>query len=113
MAVSVARDVAWDAGLVIASADPDGPPLGALTWPGVWIVTAQHPVPGTAMRRRGSVVVDFEERGRGGDDGDREPRNPLPPLDALHAERDPDEETDPDPDPVNVEHRGTEGKPSA
>ncbi|GHA30754.1 hypothetical protein GCM10010329_62690 [Streptomyces spiroverticillatus] len=59
--VTEARDVAWKAGVVIASADPDGPPVRALTWPGVWMVTSQHPAPGSRMRRGGSLVIEFEE----------------------------------------------------
>ncbi|MEU3721512.1 PASTA domain-containing protein [Streptomyces sp. NPDC031705] len=57
--VTDARKVAWEAGLVIAAADPDGPPVGALTWPGVWRVTAQSPAPGSRMRRMGSLVIEF------------------------------------------------------
>src|SRR4051794_29133917 len=62
LTVPRARKLAWDAGVVLAAEDPDGPPLGALTWPGIWVVTAQHPVAGTVLRRRGSVVVGFEKR---------------------------------------------------
>ncbi|MDH6109362.1 hypothetical protein P3T36_000134 [Kitasatospora sp. MAP12-15] len=68
--VTHAREVAWEAGLVIASDDPDGPPVRALTWPGVWVVTAQRPAPGSRMRRRGSLVVEFKEL-PGGEAGDR------------------------------------------
>jgi hypothetical protein len=71
MSVSAARQVAGDAGLVIASADPDGPPLDALTCPGVWIVTAQRPVPGSVLRRNGSVVVDVRQGPLGEEAGDR------------------------------------------
>lgn len=87
--VRAAREVAWDAGLVIASADPDGPPLAALTWPGTWVVTAQHPEPGSMMRYRGSVVVDFETRPPGGESGDREPLRPVPPPAMLRVARGP------------------------
>ena len=90
--VTQARAVAWQAGLVIATDDPDGPPVRALTWPGVWVVTGQHPAPGSRMRRRGSLVIYFKEL-PGGSAGDREPRRPLPPLDGLTAE--PDREADP------------------
>lgn len=61
MTVADARRAAFDAGLVAAAADPDGPPLGALTWPGVWLVTSQSPAPGSRMRRWGSLVVGFAE----------------------------------------------------
>ncbi|MEU8466289.1 PASTA domain-containing protein [Streptomyces sp. NPDC029003] len=59
--VTEARKVAWEAGVVIAASDPDGPPVGALTWPGVWVVTAQSPAPGSRMRRLGSLVIEFRE----------------------------------------------------
>lgn len=69
--VTDARAVAWKAGLVITTDDPDGPPLGALTWPGVWVVTGQNPAPGARMRRRGSLAVRFE-RAPGTQAGDSE-----------------------------------------
>jgi hypothetical protein len=73
LTVATARKVAWDAGVVIAAEDPDGPPLGALTWPGVWIVTGQRPPAGAVLRRQGSVVVDFEQTSAGGEGGYQEP----------------------------------------
>jgi hypothetical protein len=94
LTVPAARKVAWDAGVVVAAEDPDGPPLGALTWPGVWVVTAQHPAPGSVMRRRGSVIVDFRKGPPGDETRDHEPRWPLPPLNVLSAERDPAEDGD-------------------
>ncbi|GAA0896819.1 PASTA domain-containing protein [Virgisporangium aurantiacum] len=90
LTVGDARRVAWDAGVVVAAEDPDGPPLGALTWPGVWIVTAQRPAPGSVLHRSGSVVVKFREGAGGHAAGDREPRRPVPPRDVLGAERDPE-----------------------
>lgn len=95
LTVPAARKIAWESGVVITSADRDGPPLGALTWPGVWIITAQRPAPGTLVRRLEWVVVDFRKQGPGEDDGDREPRNPHPPLDALSAELDVDKDAGP------------------
>ncbi|BFV59955.1 hypothetical protein KCMC57_up50590 [Kitasatospora sp. CMC57] len=35
-----ARKAVSEAGVAAVAPDPDGPPLGALTWPGVWVVTA-------------------------------------------------------------------------
>jgi hypothetical protein len=93
LTVPAARQVALKAGVVIAE-DPDGPPLGALTWPGVWVVTAQRPAPGSVLRRLGSVVVEFRERSGGDAAGDREPRRPLPPLDVLGAQQDLTRNTD-------------------
>ncbi|MFI6505139.1 hypothetical protein [Nonomuraea typhae] len=83
--VTHARDVAWEFGLILATDDPDRPPLGALTWPGVWVVTTQRPAPGSRMRRMGFLVIEFEEQS-GGSAGDREPRRPPPHLDGLTAE---------------------------
>lgn len=88
LTVSAAYQVATDHGLKLAAADPDGPPLSALTWPGVWLITDQQPAAGAVLRRRGSMVVGFV---RAPDDlaGDREPRRPLPRLDGHNAELDP------------------------
>jgi hypothetical protein len=83
-----ARHIGAQAGVTLAAADPDGPPLGALTWPGTFMVTGQRPGPGTKIRKWGSVVVDFEPAGPGDDAGDREPRIPLMPPSALRAEAD-------------------------
>ena len=85
LTVSAAYQVATDRGLKLAAADPDGPPLSALTWPGVWLITDQRPAAGATLRRKGSMVVVFE---RAPDDlaGDREPRRPLTRLDGLNAE---------------------------
>jgi hypothetical protein len=69
MVVREARDTGHRSGVVVVSADIDGPPLGGLTWPGVWIVTAQRPAPGTWVSRWDNVVIDFEER-RGGISGE-------------------------------------------
>jgi beta-lactam-binding protein with PASTA domain len=61
MVVREARSVGHRAGLVVTSADLDGPPLGALTWPGTWVVTAQRPAAGTRLARWDVVVIEFEE----------------------------------------------------
>jgi len=61
MLVPAARQAGHRAGVVVTSADIDGPPLGALTWPGTWIVTAQQPAPGTRLSRWDRVVIEFEE----------------------------------------------------
>ena len=66
MVVADARRAGHHAGLVVVSADVDGPPLGPLTWPGTWIVTAQRPAPGTLLSRWDNLVIEFEEL-RGGD----------------------------------------------
>ncbi|MBN6040573.1 PASTA domain-containing protein [Amycolatopsis sp. 195334CR] len=59
MTVRDGRRVATEAGVALAQPDPDGPPLGALTWPGVWVITAQDPPPGSQLYRWDSVRVWF------------------------------------------------------
>lgn len=95
--VSYARKLAWDAGVVLVAADPDGPPLGALTWPGQWTVTAQSRAPGSAMRYRGSLAIEYRPGGPvagsrgdspGEESGDREPRRPKPSPGSIGAELD-------------------------
>lgn len=66
MTVRDARRAGNDRGVVVTSADIDGPPLGALTWPGTWIVTAQRPAAGSRTERWSTVVIEFEERPGGG-----------------------------------------------
>jgi hypothetical protein len=89
MIVADARRKGHETGLVVVSADPDGPPLGGLTWPGTWIVTAQHPAPVVRLNRWDNVVIEFEELRGGEGAGDREPRIPLPDPEALAAELEP------------------------
>jgi hypothetical protein len=72
MAVPDARQAGHRAGLVVVSPDVDGPPLGALTWPGIWVVTTQRPAPGTWLRRWDNVTVGFEELRGGEGAGGRE-----------------------------------------
>jgi hypothetical protein len=94
MTVRQARKAGHEAGVVVVSADVDGPPLGSLTWPGVWIVIAQRPAAGAWVPRWANVVIDFEELRGGEAAGDREPRNPLPDPGRLAVEADsPDEST--------------------
>jgi hypothetical protein len=84
--VRIARRLGHESGLVVTGPDPDGPPLGALTWPGTWIVTSQDPAAGKRIERGEQVVVRFEfeeERDGGGPAAVREPRRPSPsPLSA-------------------------------
>lgn len=61
MTVREARRVGHEGGVVVTSADIDGPPLGALTWPGTWKVTAQRPVAGSRVERWSTVVIEFEK----------------------------------------------------
>lgn len=84
LSMQSARHLAHAADVVLTSGRLDGPPLGALTWPGTWVVTGQDPSPGALVERGSWVVISFESRG-GGDDGDREPRVPPPPDGRLEA----------------------------
>ncbi|HXB48657.1 MAG TPA: PASTA domain-containing protein [Streptosporangiaceae bacterium] len=61
MTVSEARSKGQHSGVVVTSADADGPPLGALTWPGTWIVIAQRPVAGARVARWSMVAIEFKE----------------------------------------------------
>jgi hypothetical protein len=61
MTVDDARRAGHHAGLVVVSADLDGTPLGALTWPGIWVVTAQRPEPAVRLKRWDTVVIEFKE----------------------------------------------------
>ncbi|MYS23718.1 PASTA domain-containing protein [Streptomyces sp. DvalAA-14] len=85
--VAEASGIAHEAGLSLAQPDPDGPPLAALTWPGVWLVTEQDPSPGTELYRWDSVRVRFRGAGADGSAGVREPRRPAPDPEGLAAER--------------------------
>ncbi|WP_253771272.1 PASTA domain-containing protein [Goodfellowiella coeruleoviolacea] len=92
LGVRVARQVGHDTGLVVTSADLDGPPLGALTWPGTWVVTDQRPAPGQLVTRGTVVTISFQEQPPDNGSGDREPRRPLPRPDTASASRGVDED---------------------
>lgn len=82
--VDEARDVGHQAAVVVVATDVDGPALGALTWPGVWIVTGQDPDPGSPVQKWDNVRITFR-RADGNEAGDREPRLPPPNPDDLEA----------------------------
>jgi beta-lactam-binding protein with PASTA domain len=86
MALSEARQIAGEAGLALAQPDPDGPPLGALTWPGEYVVTSQDPPPGARLWRWDAVVVTWSALDRGDPAGVREPRRPKPSLTPMGVE---------------------------
>ncbi len=69
MTVPEARNAGHGSGVVVTSADVDGPPLGELTWPGIWMVTAQRPAAGSHVERWSAVVIEFEERPGGSGSG--------------------------------------------
>lgn len=93
LVVSAARETGHEAGLVVTSSDLDGPPLGALTWPGRWVVIEQTPRPGETIRRGDTVIIQFvEDPGRNA--GVREPRRPTPNPDVRAFRRDLDDGDD-------------------
>jgi hypothetical protein len=74
MALSEARQIAFEAGVVLAQPDPGGPPLGALTWPGEYVVTSQDPPPGARLWRWDAVAVTWSALDRQNDgDSSAEP----------------------------------------
>lgn len=85
LSVRQARDAGHQALVVVVGSDVDGPALGALTWPGVWVVTAQVPVPGSRVRRWDNVRIEYRRAG-GEEAGDREPHRPPHSPDGLQAQ---------------------------
>lgn len=70
--------------MVLANPNPDGPPIGALAWAGLYYIVGQEPAPGAELREWDSVRVQIVKHG---DAPDREPSTPrpVPPVDAAHA----------------------------
>jgi hypothetical protein len=91
LTVPIARQIGHDTGIVITAKDLDGPPLGTLTWPGTWVVTAQEPTSGHRLPRGALVMIEFEKFPGDGRAGDREPRRPLPQPEVLQAMQDLDQ----------------------
>lgn len=89
----VGRDVAAGAGVTLANPDPDGPPISALAWPGLYYIVRQEPAPGTQLREWDSVRIEVVKHG---DAPDREPAVPRssPPADAAHATHEPQQHVD-------------------
>lgn len=80
----VARHEAEEHGLSLSSTDPDGPPIGAVAWPGLFYITSQSPAAGTLVRRRSQVAVEVVPSGPL--DEDAAAANPgRPPADTAHA----------------------------
>lgn len=75
-----------DAHLVLVSANPDGLPLGAQTWPGTWVVTGQVPGAGEHCPRGDAITITFRRDSGGA--FDREPRTPLLNDDVTHVRAD-------------------------
>jgi hypothetical protein len=80
----VGRDVANDAGVALANPDPDGPPVGALAWPGLFFITSQRPAAGTSAYRWDSVAVEIVAHGDA--EANAWLKHPgTPPADSAHA----------------------------
>lgn len=84
--VQNARGVGHAAGVVVTSADLDGPPLGTQSWPGLWLVDGQNPHPDEEADRWSTVQISFHQEG-GGKAGVREPRLPSPDHGHLPVQR--------------------------
>lgn len=82
MTVRAGRHAAGDAEVVLAPANADGPPLGALLWPqeSEYVIASQSPVAGTRVRQYDSVVITYVRSIPEGPEasGVREPRRPRP-----------------------------------
>ncbi|WP_409047511.1 PASTA domain-containing protein [Microbacterium sp. HA-8] len=84
MPFHIGRDVASAAGVTLANPDPDGPPIGALAWPGLFYITSQQPPAGTDLYRWDSVIIEIVEHGTAESNALR-PNIESPPKDSAHA----------------------------
>ena len=84
LAFHAGRDVANDAGVTLANPDPDGPPIGALGWPGLYYITSQSPAAGTTLYRWDSVAVEIVPFGEADSNAEALPHE-VPPADNAHA----------------------------
>jgi hypothetical protein len=57
----VARDLAAEKELALASFDPDGPSIGSQAWPGLFYIASQYPEVGSRLRRWESIRVTVVE----------------------------------------------------
>lgn len=57
--VHIAREIAAELGLGLASDNPDGPGLRSRTWPGLFWVSTQDPSPGSAVESGEQVRITF------------------------------------------------------
>lgn len=84
LAFHVGRDIAHDAGVTLANPDPDGIPIGALAWPGLFYITSKQPAAGAKVFRWDSVAVEITEHGTANFTAVRDNNEP-PQEDADHA----------------------------
>jgi predicted RNA-binding protein YlqC (UPF0109 family) len=89
MAAPEAHGKARSSGFSLTTGDPDDVPISfymANRPYRHWVVIGQNPLPGVLAPLHSQIVVALEERGGGGESGDREPRVPLPPGGIVHFE---------------------------
>lgn len=89
----VERDIAHECGVTLANPDPDGPPIGALGWPGLFYITSQNPPAETTLYRWDSVTVEISPPGDAESGADRIDA-PSPSVDAAHAAPEPQQFVD-------------------
>jgi len=91
MTVLAGCRAAGDADVLLAPANADGPPLGALLWPheSEYVIATQSPVSGTRVQQYDSVVITYARIGSEGPGaaGVREPRRPKPAPGSLGVAR--------------------------
>lgn len=80
----VGRDLASEAGVTLANPDPDGPPIGALAWPGLFYITWQDPPAGSEVKRWESIRVEVVKHGGAQSNAIRNGPSTLP-TDSAHA----------------------------
>lgn len=80
----IGREVASTAGVALANPDPDGPPIGALAWPGLFYITSQNPAAGSEVYRWDSVGVEVSAHGTAESGAISDTPHPLP-GDSAHA----------------------------
>ncbi len=68
----------------LANPDPDGPPIAALTWPGLFYITSQSPAAGATVYRWDSIAVETTPYGEAESDAATAPPEP-PSSDIAHA----------------------------
>lgn len=81
----VGRDLAMEHGVTLANPDPDGPPIGALAWSGLFYIRSQQPSAGAIVSRHSSVAVEVVPDGGAVDDVAIRTLPDQPPADAAHA----------------------------
>jgi hypothetical protein len=89
MTVPEAHHKARSSGFSLATGGPDNVPISfymANRRYARWVVIGQNPLPGVVAPLHSQIAVALEERGGGGQSGDREPRVPRPPGGIVHFE---------------------------